>query len=128
MESGPSCAACGRGGGERGRHCPFPELSLTGYSVRDLNAELAIGVNDKLLDPVKSLSRKISIGLGTMIRDETGAIRNALVYFEDGAVKHTHFKVYLPTYGIFEEQRLFSSREIGESVRQQVRPDRAFSM
>ncbi len=85
----------------------FPELSLTGYSVRDLNAELAQAADDKFFDPFKSLSRKISLVVGGIIRDNAGGIRNALLYFEDGTLKHIHFKVYLPTYGIFEEQRYF---------------------
>jgi predicted amidohydrolase len=82
-------------------------LSLTGYSVRDLNAEVALKIEDKFFDPIKSVSMKISIALGAVVRDDTGAIRNSLIYFEDGAIKHVHFKVYLPTYGIFEEQRYF---------------------
>jgi predicted amidohydrolase len=85
----------------------FPELSLTGYSVRDLNAELALRIDDKFFDPLKSFSREISVVAGAIIKDETGAIRNSLIYFEDGEIKHMHFKVYLPTYGIFEEQRYF---------------------
>lgn len=85
----------------------FPELSLTGYSVRDLNAELVLAADDRFFDPIKSLSKKISIGVGTIIKDNTGGIRNAILYFEDGGIKHIHFKVYLPTYGIFEEQRYF---------------------
>lgn len=85
----------------------FPELSLTGYSVRDLNAELVLSPGDKFFDPLKSLSKKISIGVGAIVLDTTGGIRNGVLYFEDGELKHIHFKVYLPTYGIFEEQRYF---------------------
>ncbi|MCL5266945.1 MAG: hypothetical protein M1469_02440 [Bacteroidetes bacterium] len=85
----------------------FPELSLTGYSVRDLNSEVALKADDKFFDPLKSLSKRISVASGAVIRDEAGGIRNSLVYFEDGVVKHVHYKVYLPTYGIFEEQRYF---------------------
>lgn len=85
----------------------FPELSLTGYSIRDLNAELVLKAEDKFFDPLKSLSKKISIAVGGIVKDDTGAIRNAALYFEDGFLKHLHFKVYLPTYGIFEEQRYF---------------------
>jgi predicted amidohydrolase len=85
----------------------FPELSLTGYSVRDLNAEIALELGDKFFDPLKLLSKEISIALGAIIKDENGGIRNSLIYFEDGTVKHVHYKVYLPTYGIFEEQRYF---------------------
>ncbi len=85
----------------------FPELSMTGYSVRDLNAELAMSRDDKFFEPIRSLSRKVSIAVGSIIRDDAGGIRNALMYFEDASLKHVHFKMYLPTYGIFEEQRYF---------------------
>ncbi len=85
----------------------FPELSLTGYSVRDLNSEVALRIEDKFFEPLKSLSKEISIVSGAIIRDENGGIRNSLIYFEDGVIKHVHFKNYLPTYGIFEEQRYF---------------------
>ena len=85
----------------------FPELSLTGYSVRDLNSELALRVDDTLLNPIKDFSRKISIGVGAVVKDENGGLRNALIYFEDGLIKKVHYKIYLPTYGIFEEQRYF---------------------
>lgn len=85
----------------------FPELSLTGYSVRDLNAEIALELGDNLFDPLKLLSKEISIAVGAIIKDASGAIRNSLIYFEDGTIKHVHHKVYLPTYGIFEEQRYF---------------------
>ena len=85
----------------------FPELSLTGYSVRDLNAEVALSMTDKFFDKLKLSSKEISIVAGAVIKDENGGIRNSLLYFEDGIVKHVHYKVYLPTYGIFEEQRYF---------------------
>lgn len=85
----------------------FPELSLTGYSVRDLNAELVLNAGDKFFDPFRSASKKISIGAGAIVRDNAGGIRNAILYFEGGELKHVHYKVYLPTYGIFEEQRYF---------------------
>jgi len=85
----------------------FPELSLTGYSVRDLNAEVALKIGDNFFEPLKLLSKEISVTLGAIIKDEDGGIRNSLLYFEDGEIKHVHFKVYLPTYGIFEEQRYF---------------------
>ncbi len=85
----------------------FPELGLTGYSVRDLNSELAMKIEDKFFEPLKLFSKKVSIAVGTIIRDDNSGIRNSLVYFEDGVVKHVHYKVYLPTYGLFEEQRYF---------------------
>jgi predicted amidohydrolase len=85
----------------------FPELSLTGYSLRDLNSEVALKVDDNFFDPLKLLSREISLAVGAVIKDGNGGIRNSLLYFEGGEIKHVHFKVFLPTYGIFEEQRYF---------------------
>jgi predicted amidohydrolase len=34
---------------------------------------------------------------------------NSAVYLEDGRVRHLHRKVYLPTYGMFEEGRYFAA-------------------
>ena len=33
---------------------------------------------------------------------------NSAAYFEDGSLLHLHRKLYLPTYGIFEERKFFS--------------------
>jgi predicted amidohydrolase len=85
----------------------FPELSLTGYSIRDLNYELALSPEDHYFSPLSDLSKKISIAVGAITIDESFAIRNSLLYFEDGHLKHIHHKIYLPTYGMFEEQRYF---------------------
>ncbi|MGC8595209.1 MAG: nitrilase-related carbon-nitrogen hydrolase [Candidatus Kryptoniota bacterium] len=85
----------------------FPELSLTGYSIRDLNSELALSPEDSYFSPLRDISKKISVAVGSVTIDESYAIRNSLLYFEDGILKHIHHKVYLPTYGMFEEQRYF---------------------
>ena len=39
---------------------------------------------------------------------------NSAIYFEDGEIRHVHRKVYLPTYGMFDEQRYFAR---GDRVR-----------
>lgn len=87
----------------------FPELSLSGYTVRDLNFESAIRSGDTILDPLKTLSKKIAIVCGGIEEDERGAVYNAAFLIEDGDVCHVHRKVYLPTYGLFEEGRYFRS-------------------
>ena len=87
----------------------FPELSLTGYTLRDLNFECAIGLDSPVIAPLKKLSKKISIICGAVEADERGAVYNAALLFEDGEVKHSHRKVYPPTYGIFEEGRYFNA-------------------
>ena len=43
-----------------------------------------------------------------MLESEDHRFFNAAVYLEDGEVRHIHRKVYLPTYGMFDEQRYFA--------------------
>ena len=87
----------------------FPELSLTGYSVKDLNFMISVELKKtKLLDRLKTKSKKISIVCGIVEEDENFAIYNSGIYISDGDVKFVHRKVYPPTYGLFEEFRYFS--------------------
>lgn len=87
----------------------FPELSLTGYSIKDLNMELAINPETSpLLRSIKERSKKISIICGGIEEDENFGIFNSAFYFEEGRLKFTHKKVYPPDYGMFEEIRYFS--------------------
>jgi predicted amidohydrolase len=87
----------------------FPELSLTGYTLKDLNFDLAINpYANELLKPLKERSKKISIICGGVEEDENFGVFNSAFYIEDGSVKFTHKKVYPPDYGMFEEMRYFS--------------------
>jgi predicted amidohydrolase len=86
----------------------FPELSLTGYTLRDLNNEVALDpMNSSLLQELRQLSKEITIICGGVERSKSGGVHNAAFVFEDGECKHTHHKIYPPTYGIFEEERYF---------------------
>lgn len=87
----------------------FPELSLTGYTLKDLNFDLALNpYTSELLKPLRDRSKKISIVCGGVEEDENFGVFNSAFYIEDGAVKFTHKKVYPPDYGMFEEMRYFS--------------------
>jgi NAD+ synthase (glutamine-hydrolysing) len=87
----------------------FPELSMTGYTLRDLAGEQAIDpLVDRLLDPLKKKSKQISIALGFVESGSNHGIYNSAIFLEDGEIKHIHRKVYPPTYGMFEEGRYFS--------------------
>ena len=87
----------------------FPELSLTGYTLRDLNFEVALDPSTaKVLDPIRKQSKKITVICGGVEEDKSAAVYNAAFVFEDGELIHTHRKLYPPTYGIFEEMRYFS--------------------
>jgi len=87
----------------------FPELSLTGYSLKDLNFDLAINpYTSDILKPLRDKSNKISIICGGVEEDENYGVFNSAFYIEGGTVKFTHKKVYPPDYGMFEEMRYFS--------------------
>lgn len=93
----------------------FPELSITGYSLRDLAQEIAIDpYSGPILNPLKQASKKISIVAGFVESGKDHGIYNSAVMFEEGRINHVHRKNYLPTYGMFEEGRYFSP---GKSVR-----------
>ena len=85
--------------------CLFPELSLTGYNLQDLTFEVALKRDDKRLIPLLELSRKAGIIVGLIEEDENHVFYNSAFYLKDGEIKHIHRKVYLPTYGMFDEGR-----------------------
>ncbi|MEE8467787.1 MAG: nitrilase-related carbon-nitrogen hydrolase [Planctomycetota bacterium] len=83
----------------------FPELSLTGYFLKDQTAEVALSVDSPFLEPLAERSHAISIVAGFVERSRDGRVYNALAFFEDGEVLHVHRKVHLVSYGMFEESR-----------------------
>lgn len=91
----------------------FPELSLTGYSLKDLNFMIAVNPKTtRLLDDLKKKSKKISIICGLAEEGDDFAIYNSGILIEQGEIKHIHRKIYPPTYGLFEELRYFSAGKI----------------
>jgi len=86
----------------------FPELSLTGYTLRDSNYEVAVDPkHDSRVAPLRELSKEITIICGGVERGQNGGVYNSAFLFEGGECAFTHRKVYPPTYGIFEEERYF---------------------
>ena len=87
----------------------FPELGLTGYLLQDLAAEVAMRLDDprlaKLVEATAGLSAVVSFVEESV--DHRLFIAAALV--EDGAVRHVHRKLFLPTYGLFDERRFFAA-------------------
>ena len=93
----------------------FPELSLSGYSVKDLNWETALRAEpNKHFTDLLKLSKRITIVLGTVEEAKNYGIYNSAFIFENGKVFSAHRKNYPPTYGMFEEMRYFSQ---GKDVR-----------
>jgi predicted amidohydrolase len=92
----------------------FPENALTGYFLRDLATEVAQPVDGTILAEIKSRSKKIDILLGYVEKSNNLNCYLSAGYFSSGEIVHVHRKVYLPTYGMFEDQRYFAH---GERVR-----------
>ena len=87
----------------------FPELSLTGYNVQDAAQDIAMHIEDARFAPLRELSRKISIICGGIELSNDYGVYNSAFMFEDGIGQSVHRKIYLPTYGMFEELRYFSA-------------------
>lgn len=92
----------------------FPELSLTGYFVKDLVGDLALTRDDARLAPLRELSRRIDVVSSFIEKGPGDRAYIAAGYFSGGELLHLHRKVYLPTYGMFEEGRFLSN---GSSIR-----------
>ena len=94
----------------------FPELSLTGYVLQDLAS--TVGRRPIATDPVfgklLEASRELDIVVGFVEEDARYRFYIASAYLSGGEVVHVHRKVYLPTYGIFDERRYFAA---GDSFR-----------
>lgn len=88
----------------------FPELSLTGYGLQDLTPGVAHKPTpeDPLFSELLAASREIDIAVGFVEEDERSRFFIASAYLSQGAVSHVHRKVYLPTYGLFDEGRFFA--------------------
>jgi NAD+ synthase (glutamine-hydrolysing) len=89
----------------------FPELSLTGYFLRDQVEEVALTRDDALLSPLLERSKRISIAFGFVERSREGRPYNALGFLEDGRFLAVHRKVHLVSYGLFDEERDFAAGE-----------------
>jgi len=87
----------------------FPELSLSGYYLRDLVPQAAIhaDASDPVFAQLLAASRRIDIALGFVCEDERHRFTIAAAYLSAGALVHLHHKVYLPTYRLFDDARYF---------------------
>ncbi len=81
-----------------------PELSVTGYDVRDRVHALAVPAGEA---PYPRLADGPDVIVGGIERDAAFVPYNAALHLRGGRVLHRHRKVYLPTYGMFDEGRWF---------------------
>jgi len=88
----------------------FPELSLTGYVLQDLVPTVACHprADDPVFRPLLEASRRLDLVVGFVEEDARNRFYIASAYLSRGEVLHVHHKVYLPTYGMFDEGRFFA--------------------
>ena len=88
----------------------FPELSLTGYRLHDLAFSLAIqpGYKDPIFARLLEASRGMDLVVGFVEADTRQKFFISAAYLSGGEIIHLHRKVYLPTYGMFDEGRYFA--------------------
>jgi predicted amidohydrolase len=94
----------------------FPELSLTGYVLQDLVSTVAIRptASDAVFRALLEASQDIDIVVGFVDEDRRSRFYIAGAYLSRREILHVHHKVYLPTYGLFDEGRFFAW---GDSVK-----------
>lgn len=89
----------------------LPELALSGYLLESLVSEVALAENE-----LSEIAHVLSASgvpahtewvIGLPLR-EAGEIYNCAVAFRGGEVRHIHRKLFLPTYGMFDESRYFA--------------------
>jgi predicted amidohydrolase len=88
----------------------FPELSLTGYVLQDLVSTVALrpGPDDPIFRRLLDASQEIDLVVGFVDEDLRSRFYIAAAYLSRGEVVYVHHKLYLPTYGLFDEGRFFA--------------------
>ncbi len=105
----------------------FPELSLTGYILQDMVSTVVSRpqADDPAFSVLLEESKQIDLVVGFVHEDSRHRFYIASAYLSGGRVLHVHHKLYLPTYGLFDEGRFFAS---GDTVRAFDTPFGRFGM
>ncbi len=86
----------------------FPELGLTGYQLQDLASEVAIRLDDPRLADLAAATHDLSVVVSFVEESADHRLFIAAALLEDGRICHVHRKLFLPTYGLFDERRFFA--------------------
>ena len=83
----------------------LPELALTGYLLQDLVPEVAMRADDPRLLGIGGGAAGMAVAAGFVEETDDHRYCNSVALVRDGALLGLHRKVYLPTYGLFDEGR-----------------------
>ncbi len=99
---------------EGARLTVLPELALTGYLLQDLVPEVSMRRDDARLAALSREVPEMLVAIGFVEETDDHRYANSAALLRAGQVVGLHRKVYLPTYGLFDEGRFTRP---GERVR-----------
>ena len=94
----------------------FPELGLTGYLLQDLAAEVSMRRDDPRLTELAASAAGLSAVVSFVEESDDHRLFIAAALLEEGSVRFVHRKLFLPTYGLFDERRFFAAGEVVRAV------------
>jgi predicted amidohydrolase len=94
----------------------FPELGLTGYLLQDLAAEVSLRLDDPRLAELTKATHGLSAVVSFVEESADHRLFIAAALLEDGELRHVHRKLFLPTYGLFDERRFFAAGDLLRAV------------
>jgi predicted amidohydrolase len=100
----------------------FPELGLTGYLLQDLAAEVAMRLDDPRLTRLVAATDGLSAVVSFVEESADHRLFIAAALLEDGRIQHVHRKLFLPTYGLFDERRFFAAGDLLRAVPSRLGP------
>jgi predicted amidohydrolase len=86
----------------------FPEMSLTGYNLKDLTPDYCMNVNHELLRETAKLSMQVDMVFGFPEIDENYYCFISSAYCSKGEILHIHRKIFLPINGMFNDSKDFT--------------------
>ena len=98
----------------------FPELGLTGYLLQDLAADVAMTSDDPRIAALAAETTGLSAIVSFVEESADHRLFVAAALIEDGRLQHVHRKLFLPTYGLFDESRFFAAGDRARAVRSRL--------
>jgi predicted amidohydrolase len=92
----------------------FPELSLSGYALEELDDDVAIEAQSETITSLAEAAGEMAVVVGFCEEGQRFQNYNSAAYLEGGVLRHLHRKLYLPNYRIYEERKHYNP---GQSMR-----------
>ena len=92
----------------------FPELSLSGYALEELDDDVAIEAHSEPINSLAEAAGEMGVVVGFCEEGRGFQTYNSAAYLEGGSIRHVHRKLYLPNYRIYEERKHYNP---GQSMR-----------